>query len=86
MEQSELTPSAIPYFCLFCGKRTKTEDHCLKSGWSLAARSRVFSVHKPKETPRIRRSQRRWLSVATCEAKIADCDRRIAVLPGHILR
>jgi hypothetical protein len=24
MEQSELTPSAIPYFCRFCGKRIKT--------------------------------------------------------------
>jgi hypothetical protein len=24
MEQSELTPCAIPYFCRFCGKRIKT--------------------------------------------------------------
>jgi len=24
MEQSELTPAAIPYFCRFCGKRIKT--------------------------------------------------------------
>ena len=38
------------------------QDHCQKSGWSPAARSRIFSLHKPQGTPRIRRSQRRWLN------------------------
>ena len=85
MGQSGLTPSAIPYFCRFGGKPIKT---IARRAVGRPPQDQGFSLFTNRRERRgsAGRNGGGSMRVTTCEAKMADLERRIAVLRGPILR
>ena len=81
MGQSGLMPSAIPYFCRFCGKPIKT---IARRAVGRPPQDQGFSLFTNRRERRgsAGRNGGGSMRVTTCEAKMADLERRIAVLRG----
>ena len=81
MGQSGLMPSAIPYFCRFGGKPIKT---IARRAVGRPPQDQGFSLFTNRRERRgsAGRNGGGSMRVTTCEAKMADLERRIAVLRG----